>query len=527
MTERRHLSPPSTRAPETTGPTVWLLTAAAAAVMILAALTVLDAGRSAAADAQETGECLTDQTGDVADLDTGEPATEPRADLIEHCVHFGPTLAVSAEVAQPTDPEEDPNWRAGTFVGWFLDVAGDDEGDFFIDFSLSGQTAELTGVVRDVDEADPGGGAVLCDASDGVRASVSDGVYHVSGIPPECVGGSDDASVNVATTYDTTHTEGEAEDDRRFVDTHPAGGEFTETQTAQARTTDRLAGAGRIQTAVEISQRQFPAAGDAARVYLSRGDVFADSTVGGTVRDGPILLTDRTGPAHPDVAEEIARLDPDEVVALGGTDAIADETLADAADGRPTGRLAGATRIGTAAAISQHVFPGGADEVYLARADVFADAVAGGSLTGGPILLVPQDGPVPEAVAAEIDRLDPDTVFALGGAAAVSQAVLDEAAVGREQDRLAGLGRIETSVEIARHEFPTTAADVFLARADVFADAVVGGTLTDGPTLLVPSEGELPSVVTSDISRMAAPQVTALGGPAAISDGVLTRAAES
>ena len=82
----------------------------------------------------------------------------------------------------------------------------------------------------------------------------------------------------------------------------------------------------------------------------------------------------------------------------------------------------------TAVAISQFMFPNGADRVYLARADAYADALAGASLTGGPILLVPQCGTVPTAVLNEITRLDPTYVTALGGPGAVCDAVLQAAA---------------------------------------------------------------------------------------------------
>jgi hypothetical protein len=97
-------------------------------------------------------------------------------------------------------------------------------------------------------------------------------------------------------------------------------------------------------------------------------------------------------------------------------------------DGFDVDRLAGPTRIETAVEISQEQFPDGADTVYLARFDLFADAVAGGSLTGGPILLVPTDGDLPGAVADELARLDPDSVKALGGNAAVSDTMVIQAA---------------------------------------------------------------------------------------------------
>lgn len=91
---------------------------------------------------------------------------------------------------------------------------------------------------------------------------------------------------------------------------------------------------------------------------------------------------------------------------------------------RDTSRLAGDNRILTAIEIAQRAFPDGADVVYLARSDIFVDAVAGGVLTDGPILLVPTCGDLPEAVATELGRLDPDEVIALGGGAAICDAML-------------------------------------------------------------------------------------------------------
>ncbi len=93
---------------------------------------------------------------------------------------------------------------------------------------------------------------------------------------------------------------------------------------------------------------------------------------------------------------------------------------------RLTGRFAGPTRIDTAVVISQAEFPQGAEEVYLARQDTFPDALAAGSTTRGPILLV-RHCVLPQSVAAEISRLAPKRVIALGGEAAICDDVLDEA----------------------------------------------------------------------------------------------------
>ncbi|MBW3576320.1 MAG: cell wall-binding repeat-containing protein [Actinobacteria bacterium] len=96
---------------------------------------------------------------------------------------------------------------------------------------------------------------------------------------------------------------------------------------------------------------------------------------------------------------------------------------------RPTLRIAGASRIDTAVAISRHAFPTGAQQVFLARADTAADAIAAAPLAQrGPILLVWPDQPLPPVVRDEIRRLAPQLVVALGGPGAVPQRLLDEAA---------------------------------------------------------------------------------------------------
>ena len=94
---------------------------------------------------------------------------------------------------------------------------------------------------------------------------------------------------------------------------------------------------------------------------------------------------------------------------------------------RDGGRLAGPTRIDTAIAIAGAQFPDGAATVYLANAQVVVDAVVGGVLTDGPVLLVPSCGQLPSSVAAEIARLDPFRVIALGGEATLCASMLDQA----------------------------------------------------------------------------------------------------
>lgn len=287
----------------------------------------------------------------------------------------------------------------------------------------------------------------------------------------------------------------------------------------------RISGTDRIETSVAISEQAHP--DGANRVYLARADVFADALAAGPLTGGPVLLVPGCGDLPPATAAEIERLDPERVTALGGDGAVCDALLSAAAAGRATERLAGAGRLETAVVISQAQFTSGAEEVYLASAFDAPDAVAGGVLTRGPVLLVAPDGPAAEVVRREVDRLDPDRVVALGGTSTVSGVALETSGGDRSTERLAGPARVETAARISGYQFGdnstvgASADTVYLARADVFADAVAGGSLTDGPILLVPSCGDVPRTVRIEVTRLDPSRVVALGGTAAVCDELL------
>lgn len=191
-----------------------------------------------------------------------------------------------------------------------------------------------------------------------------------------------------------------------------------------------------------------------------------------------------------------------------------------------TSRIAGADRVETAVLISRSVFTvsgnGASGSVYLARMDVFADALAAGTLTDGPVLLVPSCGAVPQVVEDEIARLDPARVVGLGGAGAVCDQVLNDAAGGRRTTRLAGADRYLTSLEIARERVRQgVTAEVYVASGLDSPDAVVGGQLTRGPILLTGPVDRSPEY-NAFLSEVKPSRVVALGGPSAVSDAQLS-----
>lgn len=96
----------------------------------------------------------------------------------------------------------------------------------------------------------------------------------------------------------------------------------------------RIGGEDRYAVTVNISRYRYADPSTVRSVYLARGDVFADALTAGSLSDGPVLLvTDSCRSVPSVVLTEIARLDPDRVVALGGEQSVCADQLAQAAAG--------------------------------------------------------------------------------------------------------------------------------------------------------------------------------------------------
>lgn len=298
----------------------------------------------------------------------------------------------------------------------------------------------------------------------------------------------------------------------------------------------RVSGADRLGTAAGISARAF--AGGSRTMYLARQDVLVDALAAGALSDGPVLLVPTAGTLPQVVATEIARLRPSEIIALGGTSAVSDDMLAQAAVAAgsvagavTTGRVAGTDRVTTAIAIAKRAFPKGANTVYVANGmgadgQGSPDAVAGGSLQAGPVLLLDFSPAGMAAVQAAITALNAGRVVALGGPGAVSDEALAQVAGKLSTARLQGADRYGTAAAIGAEALRTgtPARSFYLARGDIFADAVAAGSLQDGPVLLVASCAGLTTEVTELLKAQRPAEVVALGGESAVCTATVTSA---
>ena len=133
-------------------------------------------------------------------------------------------------------------------------------------------------------------------------------------------------------------------------------------------------------------------------------------------------------------------------------------------------RSGGPDRASTAVAISTTAWPDGAKTALVARSDTHPDALAAAPLAAAldaPLLLTRPDALEP-VVADELRRLGVDEVVLLGGPAAISERVAQQAAaLGTRVRRIAGADRYATAQMIADALAETTgaaAATAYVAR---------------------------------------------------------------
>ena len=251
---------------------------------------------------------------------------------------------------------------------------------------------------------------------------------------------------------------------------------------------ERLAGATRVHTAIELSRFAYPDGTPVA--LLARQDTYPDALAGGplaTALDAPILLT------HPRrlpdvVGAELRRLGVRQVIVLGSQAAVAAQVeVAVERLGASVERVAGANRWRTARAIAERVHRArGADTAYVARGSHasptrgWADAVAAGPVAaseGRPVALARGDG-LPEASLDVLRLPGVDRSIVLGGTGALGERVAQQAgAAVRRTSRIGGADRWQTSLRLAEHAVAegSDIGEVWLVTGRTFADALTAG----------------------------------------------------
>ncbi len=196
---------------------------------------------------------------------------------------------------------------------------------------------------------------------------------------------------------------------------------------------------------------------------------------------------------------------------------------------RPAVRHAGADRWQTAVAVGRTAVPQGGGRVVLVNgtdAHLVDGLVAApvARLLSAPVLLTGRDA-VPAATMAEMLRRGTTGVFVLGGAPAVSDAVVAALARrGMNVTRIAGRDRYATAEAAARRFWSDAPAAVFAAAdGPTLADALAAAgpaARTGRPVLLVRRDA-VPAATQRAVGALGTQRGHCVGGPAVISEAVV------
>jgi putative cell wall-binding protein len=299
---------------------------------------------------------------------------------------------------------------------------------------------------------------------------------------------------------------------------------------AQAFDVDRLSGTDRFGTAAAISGAGFPDPVDT--VYVVNGLGFADALAAApaaALAGVPVLLVKPD--AIPDITRaELARLQPSEIVVVGGTGAVSSgvqEQLG--AYAAQVTRLQGTNRYGTAKAVAldaeqRQGTDAQAPDVVVASGESYADALSGGdaaAMSGG-VLLLTAGATLPAETRAALEALHPASITIVGGPGVVSTEV--EAALrtttSGPTERVYGDDRFATAARVQSLYTGDDASFVLLANGLDFPDALAGAAL--GVPLLLSRPACLPAATAAAYQQLGTTYVEGLGGTAALSDPALS-----
>ena len=279
------------------------------------------------------------------------------------------------------------------------------------------------------------------------------------------------------------------------------------------KTTTRVAGVDRIQTAVEVSKKYYESADT---VIIANYEKFADSLSASALSKAlksPILLVQKDQ-LDSVVAQEIKRLGAKNVIVIGGEQSI-DKTK-NSLSQYNIQTIAGSDRYETSAKIAQEIIKRtGTKQAVIASGETFADALTVAPLANKhnmPILLVQQNN-VPKATQEVLKQID--KVIIVGGEKTISKEVENKLP---NPTRIAGANRYETARKIYEYDFKDR-KEVNIANGTNFADSLVIGSI-DCPILLTEAN-EIPEATKQAIKDSKFEKVNVFGGENSISESVV------
>ncbi|MUG01718.1 SpoIID/LytB domain-containing protein [Bacillus tequilensis] len=285
--------------------------------------------------------------------------------------------------------------------------------------------------------------------------------------------------------------------------------------------TERYGGATRFDVANNVASAGWT---NPTTVVIVNRDAFADALSATPLAkkyDAPILLTDADS-LTPKTESEIAKLNPDNILIIGGTISVSKNVENTLKKYGSIDRIGGATRYEVSKNIADRM--GNYSQAVVATGMVFTDALSiapYAAMNGYPILLAGDNN-------IRSDYKIPSKVTIVGGPLSVSTGV--EAALKKKATvkRIGGVSRYEVSANIVK-ELNMKATKVFMSNGQTFADALTGSVLAakQGSPLLLVESGSLPSPVADVVASKGTQSFALLGGSISISDTLKNKLADT
>ena len=286
-----------------------------------------------------------------------------------------------------------------------------------------------------------------------------------------------------------------------------------ETSAQTTKATTRVAGADRINTAVEVSKKYYKSADT---VIIANYEKFADSLSASALSKAlkaPILLV-KKDQLDSVVAQEIKRLGAKNVVVIGGEQSV--DEAKNSLSKYNVQTIAGSDRYETSAKIAQEIIKRtGTTQAVIASGETFADALTVAPLANKnnmPILLV-QPNNIPKATQEVLKQINKAII--VGGEKTISKEVANKLP---NPTRIAGANRYETAKKIYEYGFKDR-TEVNIANGTNFADSLVIGSI-DCPILLAESN-EVPESTKQAIKDSKFEKVNVFGGENSIGESVV------
>ena len=264
---------------------------------------------------------------------------------------------------------------------------------------------------------------------------------------------------------------------------------------------DRISGASRYDTAVEVSKKGW---NSAAKAVIATGTDFPDALSAAPLAayyDAPLLLT-KNDSIPKTVKDELKRLKVKEVILIGGQEAISpfvEQELKELGiKAANIKRIHGKNRYETSVNIAKEIKT--STEAFVVTGSTFADALSIAPIAGSkkmPILLTRSNALSPE-VKAHLASKTFNKVYVIGGKQAVSDKAAKEI---KNPVRISGSSRYETNSAIIAHfKASFDARNMYVSTGSNYPDALAGSVLA--------AKNKAPLVLTSPKAPNAATMKT-------------------